>query len=211
MAIKKAGDLPARSNKIRFVLVEANISDGNLSELTHAITNALKPSYAPARPALPRTTASQILPPAPNGDEPEVLEGDEVETAPAEETAEDAPLPPKATKPKGKLPLPKYLADLDVNGNGVPFKQFAEEKAPKKHMKRYLIAAAWMKEHGGSETINTDKVYTLYKTAGWPLGINDWDVTFRSAVKRDLMQRKAPGEYVLTPLGEAALQKETEE
>ncbi len=114
----------------------------------------------------------------------------------------------RAKKPKAKPALPKYLPDLDLTGSGTPFKQFAEEKAPKKHIKRHLVAASWMKEHGGSETINTDKVYTMYKTAGWPLGISDWDANFRQAVNRDLMHRKSPGEYAITPIGEAALQEE---
>jgi hypothetical protein len=44
MAPKKPSESAPRSNKIRFVLVEADISDGNLSELTQAITSALRPT-----------------------------------------------------------------------------------------------------------------------------------------------------------------------
>lgn len=208
MAPKKPSESAPRSNKIRFVLVEADISDGNLSEMTHAITSALKPSITTFRPAL-RPAAPQTLPPSNNGAAPEEEEPEiqaEPEAAEAQDDEESAAAKP--AKPKAKLPLPKYLPDLDLTGGGTPFKQFAEEKAPKKHVKRYLVAATWLKEYGGSETINTDKVYTLYKTAGWPLGITDWDANFRSAVNRNLMQRKSPGEYAITPLGEAALQEE---
>ncbi len=65
MTPKKPGD-STRSNKIRFVLVEADISDGNLSELTQAITSALKPTVTPMRPAL-RSAPPAVLPANNNG------------------------------------------------------------------------------------------------------------------------------------------------
>jgi hypothetical protein len=41
----KKGEPPANnSNRIRFIMLDADISDGNLSELTQAITSALSPS-----------------------------------------------------------------------------------------------------------------------------------------------------------------------
>ena len=209
MAQKKSIEGASRSNKVRFVLVEADISDGNLSELTHAITNALKPTVAPMRPALRAASPS----PAISGIETPIDEDPDAEFQPEaldmeQPESEEEQVGPRTAKPKAKPPLPKYLPDLELNGSsGKPFKQYAEDIAPKKHIKRYLVAAAWMKEHGGHETVNTDIVYTMYKTAGWPLGINDWDANFRGAVKRDLMHRKSPGEYAITPLGEAALQK----
>ena len=44
MPPKKASEQSKGSNKIRFVMLEADLSDGNLGELTQAITNALKPT-----------------------------------------------------------------------------------------------------------------------------------------------------------------------
>jgi hypothetical protein len=208
MALKKTVESASRPNKIRFVLVEADISDGNLSDLTHAISHALKPTIAPIRPAL-RPASS----PAAIQDETIDANGEDatevqIEVLDTEEREIEEDVGSRSAKPKSKPPLPKYLPELNLNGSdGKPFKEYAQEIAPKKHIKRYLVAAAWMKEHGGRDTINTDIVYTLYKTAVWPLGMADWDASFRQAVKRDLMHRKSPGEYAITPLGEAALQK----
>ena len=205
MAPKKPSESAPRSNKIRFVLVEADISDGNLSELTQAITSALRPTTQ--RTLIPKVQPPQL--PANGSDVPVEdleLEGEGIEEVPTEQNGDEPA--PKPAKPRAKLPLPQYLPDLDLTASGTPFKQFAEEKAPKSHAKRYLVAAAWSKEFGGAETINTDKIYTMYKTAGWPLGISDWDANFRSLVNRNLMQRKSSGEYALTPLGEAELQGE---
>ncbi len=161
------------------------------------------------RPAL-RAAPTQTLPANTNGDQPELdeLEAQPVEGEYEEAETEETPVAPRQPKPRAKLPLPKYLADLDVNGsNGTPFKQFAEEKAPKSQTKRYLLAAIWLRDNGISPTINTDKVYTLFRTASWPVGISDWDAAFRQAVKRDLMRRVNPGEYSITPIGEEQLKK----
>jgi hypothetical protein len=207
MALKKAVESTSRSNKVRFVLVEADISDGNLTELTHAISNALKPSVAPIRPALrpssSPTAAGEVVEATVDdletGTHPEVLETEQAE---AEQEGGSRP-----GKSRSKPALPAYLPDLDVKGNGTTFKQYAEELAPKSQMKRYLLAALWLRDHGNSPTIDIDKVYTLFRTAGWPVGIKDWDANFRYAVKRDLMQRKEPGEYFITPVGEDALRQ----
>jgi hypothetical protein len=81
----------------------------------------------------------------------------------------------------------------------------------KKHAQRYLVATHWLKDHGGHPTTNIDKVFTCYKTVGWPTNITDWDVNFRNHVaKTNRMRRVNPGEYAITPLGEDAVRGGTE-
>lgn len=205
-APKNKSENGTRSNRIRFVMLEADLSDGNLSELTHAITSALKPSGAPVRHLPTRPAPPAVI--APSEDATTIEEIEEVSAAESQEVQADEEngAAQRTPKPKSKPPLPKYLPDLDVKGNGISFKEYATEKAPASHLKRYLVATMWLKEHGNSSTINTDKVYTLYKTATWPLGITDWDVNFRSLLKKDHVRRVGPGEYAITPLGESALQ-----
>jgi hypothetical protein len=203
MAPTKKNENGSRPNRIRFIMLDADISDGNLSELTQAITSAIKPATGHIRQLPPRLPAPVLA----VAGQPVATVDDEEETPDAEveePAGDDAPKTPKA---KPKLPLPTYLHDLDMNGNGAPFKKYAEDKAPKSQVNRYLVSAMWLKEHGNSPTINIDKVYTCYKTAGWPIGIADWDANFRSSVKRDLMRRVSPGEYAITPIGEAQIQK----
>jgi hypothetical protein len=207
MATKKTGDIPARSNKIRFVLVEADISDGNLSELTSAITNALKPSYPLARPALPRPGAQPVLPAAPNGDEPEVSEPEELEAPEAAGEESDAPTTPKAPRKKSFRP-PDYIASIVEGDRGKEFRAFAESKAPKSKNAKYLVAAYWLKDNGHF-TANANKVYTLFKTAGWSTGFNDWNQTFHNLVHKEYMRREGD-EWSLNPLGEDAVNKGTE-
>jgi hypothetical protein len=208
MATKKTGDMPARSNKIRFVLVEADISDGNLSELTNAITNALKPSYPfVQRPTLPRTTTPQILPPAPNGDEPEIEDTEEPETVETESAEEGTTSTPKAPRKK-TYKQPQYLPDLFAD-KGAVFKEFAKERAPKNKQQKYLVAAFWLKEHGNNPTVNADKIFTCFKTAGWSVGVLDWAQPFHNLVHSKEM-RKEGNEWVINPLGEDTVNKPAE-
>src|SRR5205807_4969634 len=124
MAPKKPSET-GRSNKIRFVLVEADISDGNLAELTQAITSALRPSTVRTLP--PKVTPPQL--PA-NGNEAPVedieigAEGLEIE----DEEGTDSE--PKPAKPKRFKP-PVYLAALVEGEKGKAFKELAIAKAPK--------------------------------------------------------------------------------
>jgi hypothetical protein len=203
MALKK-GQTEKGSNRIRFIMLEADIADGNLSELTQAITNALKPHAALRQ-------LSQISAPRPALPPEEIGTGEGEEAIELRETNGVEELKtPSASKSKYKPPLPKYVHDMDVEGQGNPFKAYAEERAPKSHLRRYLVAAMWLKQHGGRETLGIDHVYTCYKTVGWPLGISDWDGNFRQLVKRDLMRRVQQGEYAITPIGEGDLQDSKE-
>jgi hypothetical protein len=199
--------LPARSNKIRFVLVEADISDGNLTELTSAITNALKPTYPVPRPALPRPASPITLPAAPNGDEPEVLEPEEVET-PEGGTAEAEPTAAPKPARKKTYKTPEYSPNLFAD-KGAAFKEFAKQKAPPNKQQKYLVAAYWLKEHGNNPTVNADKIFTCFKTAGWSVGFLDWNQPFHNLVHSKEM-RKEGNEWAINPLGEDAVVKGTE-
>lgn len=212
MANKSGGQSGGNSKgntKIRFVLLEVDSSDSNLTEIAHAITNALRPSVAVPRPA-PAAAALQAPRSAGNGEvmsapAPDAVESDEdgqMGESPA--PVDDGSSPTKAPRVR-RYPNPTYLSDVDLTAGEVPFKQFAAQKAPKKNSKRYLVVAAWFKEYGGRATVNINHIYTCFRTAGWGTNIADWDMIFRSLVKQDWMRRVEPGEYAITPLGENEL------
>lgn len=187
-----------RPNRIRFVMLDADLSDGNLSELTQAITNALRPATA-SRVVEHRAALAPVAPrPAEGTAEADDDEGDE---GIPEAQANVSPRTPR------KLPLPKYLDDLEMNGNGTSFKDFITQTPAKKHLRRYLVASYWLKEHGGHEVVNADMVFTCYRTAGWPTNVRDWDANFRAHVRTDKMRRIKAGEYKITPVGEDSVRK----
>lgn len=210
MAPKKPSESAPRSNKIRFVLVEADISDGNLSELTQAITSALKPSVNPVVRQLPSRPAPQPLPEAVEPVPDEDLESDEtLDASDSQDTVSGngaEPKPARARKPKP----PDYVPDLFAGEKGAAFKEFAKEKAPESRNAKYLVATYWLKENGDSPTVNANKIYTAFKTAGWSTGFNDWTQTFRNLVYTEHLRKAGNGEFAINPLGEDAVTKGTE-
>jgi hypothetical protein len=206
MSGKKPGEASGRSNKIRFVLVEADISDGNLSELTHAITSALKPSAAPFRQIA--RSSSPTLPNAPERVEPSEQEEVE-ESAEVLESANGDSESAKTPRAK-KFKPPEYLPNLLAGEKGKAFKKFADEKAPSTKAKKYLVATYWLKEHGDSPTVNADKIYTCFKTAGWSTGFNDWNQTFHNLVHHEQLRKEGTAEFAINPLGEDAVMKGTD-
>jgi hypothetical protein len=206
MAPKRVSDQPKNSNKIRFVMLEADLSDGNLAELTQAITNALKPAAAPVRfisAPNPKTIENGSVGVAPAEEE----ESDETSTS-GEEVAE--PLTEaKALRPsaKKKFRQPEFV-ELDWTGTGGPtFKEFAASKAPKSKNRKYLVASFWLKEYGGVPAVNADKIYSCFKTAGWSVAFADWGQPFHNLVHTDQMRKTGTaGEFSITTVGEGALE-----
>lgn len=184
-------------------MLEADLTDGNLVELTQAITNALKPASpiryitAPQQRVLDGSGSAAVVD---DGDEPT----DELGVEPQEE-------PPAATparaqrgtgKPRKSKP-PEYIPDLIADREA--FKAFAKEKAPTSRNRQYLVAALWLKENTDSPNVNADKIYTCFKTAGWSVGFNDWRAPFDNLVHTDHMRKVTPGEFAINPLGEDAV------
>lgn len=206
MAPKRTGDTPKASNKIRFIMLEADLADGNLSDFTQAITSALKPQGQQVRyiqaPIMPKTLNGNVDATAPE-DEEETIENDGEDAGSGEPQAS-----PKSIRQAGKR---KYkqpeLVELDWAGSGSPtFKEFAKEKAPKSKARKYLVATLWLKEYGGQPTVNADKMYSCFRTAGWPVGFADWGQTFHNLVHSDhLRKATTTGEFSITTIGEGLL------
>jgi hypothetical protein len=202
MPPKNKGESTTRPNHIRFVMLDADISDGNLTELAQAITNALRPQSSHRVPA--SAPIGQL--PAPNGQARTTVAGPQVEEAEFTETTEpEAPITPHKPKTQYSPPQPKYLPDLDPQNE---FKEYAAKHQQAKHTKRYLLVALWLRDVKQKPTVNIDQMYSCYKTAGWPTNIKDWDSNFRSLVKQEWLRRESTGEYAINPLGESALQSE---
>jgi hypothetical protein len=203
---KKPGETSGRSNKIKFVLVEADISDGNLSELTQAITSALRPSVVHMR-QITRNNNAALPPAGVPDDETEINEQNSVET---EEETEEVAAAPKVSKPK-KSKQPDYVDELLPPDKMKAFKEFTEQKAPDTKTKKYLVATYWLREHGDSPTVNANKIYTCFRAAGWSTGFSDWGQTFHNLVFSDQLRKAGTtGEFALTTLGEDAVAKGTE-
>src|SRR5690242_10988240 len=177
---------PAPS-RIRFIMVEAEMANaGDLSQITQAIQNALRPSVTPVRlngPASARANGAE----APAAEQSAVdVEGEEVadqevaETANGDEEASaGTPRVPRKIRPPKVIPL-----DLDGDPSLV---QFATDKAPSSHMLRYLTVAAWFKLHKQVDAITASHVYTCYRHMdSWTKDIVDWGQPLRDLKRQQL-------------------------
>jgi hypothetical protein len=158
-------------------MVEAEMADGDLGQITQAIQNALRgPSPAVHRIASPAIAKTVPYEPQEDAVEPEVEE---------EAQTDATPQVPRSSRPRKPAPTPEVL-ELDLTTD-TSLASFAQKANPKSHLKRYLVVAAWFKEHRNVDAITSDHVYTCYRFLKWPLDISDFAQPLRD-LKRALTQ-----------------------
>lgn len=195
------------NSKIRFIMLEADLNGGDLTQITSAISNALRPPAPLQVPRLIAGATAQVHNGAgANGADTVDAEQLEFET-PIDTVREPVAQTPKSSKPR-TYAEPEVIEDLDLTGNGdVPFAAYAKSKAPKSDAKRFLTVMAWFKNYAGKSSIGRNEVYTAYRSKGveWPYGIEDYDGVFRGLVKRKLAKRTETGKYAINQIGEAQI------
>ncbi|HJS87087.1 MAG TPA: hypothetical protein VJ779_16645 [Acetobacteraceae bacterium] len=160
----------SRTSRIRFIMLDAEISEGDLSQITSAIQNALKPT-AIIQQRLPSQSAAPALIDNSGGGEINGNEAIEVEEQQAALTeSPKAPRTPRVRKPK----TPDVL-ELDFT-SGVSLKSFAEQHPPTSELERNLVIAAWFKECRDLTAVTAAHVYTGYRHLKWSTGFADFSV-----------------------------------
>lgn len=198
--------------KVKLRVIEFELEGGNASveNSIKQLTNALSTRTI----AVPRALAPKLtkeLNGTANADPIDELEEAEIVDEESVEIPDNNSASKKAPRIKSKPKPPTYLHDLNLSGNsGTAFKEFTKEKSPTTRSKQYLVAAYWLKEHGDSPTVNADKMYTCFKTAGWSIGFNNWRTTFDNLVHGEYMRKVDVGEFAINPLGEEVVTKGTE-
>lgn len=199
------GGGPAR---IRLVILEAEAPDGDLSQITLAVQNALRSPDGAGSTRRAITTIAQKGPPAndrPAGDEAEDVEMSEADEAPSEGEASSASSP-RVSQPR-RPPKTPAVIDVDLM-TGVSFESFAREKNPSSDLKRFLVVAAWFKDHRQLSSITADHVYTCYRAVKWSTNITDFGQPLRNLKHRQLMGAgENKGEYSINHLGIAEVEK----
>lgn len=181
-------------SKIRVVVIEADLAEGELRDMTQAITNALRPA-----PVVQRFITSGPATPA----APQLADAEDIEDAEVIEEVENAPAPrTKASSKPRRYPPVKVLTDVDLESD-VSFPDFAAGKKPKNIQDRYLVAAAWYKLHRDTDAITMHHVYTcfLHPRVKWPTGMADFDQPLRQLVKRNRLGRGERSHYVINHIG----------
>jgi hypothetical protein len=190
--------------RVRFVMLEADVPNGNLSDFTNAITNALKSGH---HKALAATTNGQSKEP-PMGDSLETtaeaaLEETETDTATISPVSD-----PKTSRPKKYISKPKVL-ELDLTSGEKSLADFLNEKNPDSYNSKYLAVAAWFKEHRKIDTISVDHVFTCFKSMGWSFGtMGDLTGPMRE-LKRQAKGDIQDGKFTINHIGIGLVEKMT--
>ncbi|MBI4269037.1 MAG: hypothetical protein HY615_01780 [Candidatus Rokubacteria bacterium] len=194
------------NSKIRFIMLEADLADGDLTQITQAITTAVRQGQPVARQ--PAAIAARASAQAAEQGTLEFHEVDDGAAADVEGNGEE----PTASKPRGprRLPTPKVLADVDLNTGDPPFEKFANEKGPKAALSRYLVVAYWFKTHRHVDAVTIHHVYTCYKRMSWGTDIKDFAQPLRDNARQGRGDMKK-GAFAINHVGEAVVEKMTPE
>ena len=180
------------TSKIRFIMLEAEIPEGDLDQITQAIQNALKPTTIVQR------VAAQQAPLLTNGsaavidDDQDVIDADAEVEAPPVNSAK-----PRVAKVRKPTTPDVIQADFDTD---VSLQAFADARPAKGEVERNLVIAVWFAEHRDTPVVTASHIYTGYRKLGWSAGFEDFAWPLR-AIKRDkLAGSPNRGEYEINHL-----------
>lgn len=188
---KSSGTKTNASSKIRFVMVEAELEAGDIGQITQAIQNALRGPTIPSVP-VKRLATTPIASGTPEP-ETELEEVDESESTTAES------LPSKSRGPRKPSAAPN-IVPLDMNAD-VSLASFAQGKDTQSQNKKYLVSAAWLKEHRGINGVTADHIYTCFRSMGWPTNIPDFWQPLRNLKSRRYFTTNEANEYEINHIG----------
>lgn len=179
-------------SRVRFILVEAELGDGEVGQITQAIQNALRgPTIQSPKKLIHSSTVASSASDADS--EIDVEEFEEVENA------EPEVISSKQRGPRKPPPTPD-IVEIDMD-TATSLKTFANGKDTKSQSKKYLTAAAWLKEHRGVGAITPDHVYTCFRFMDWSVGIPDFGQPLRNLKAKKYFTQNANGEYEINHLG----------
>lgn len=185
-------------------MLEAEIPEGDLNQITVAIQNALKP--ATTNVIQPRAS-SNSSPASLSATSQEVdyeIDGEAV--ALEEDTQAEVKPPRPAREAKARKPTSMKVLDLDLT-SATSFENFATSHMPKNDTERNLVALAWFKEHRSDEVVTANHVYTCYRALKWPSGIDDFSGILRNLKAQQLVKSVGRGQYEINHLGIARVEK----
>lgn len=204
--------------KVRIIVFELEGSNQSIQESLRSVTNVItRGNTLPGSRHIP----SKPLPPAggnghagktPLPPEPTFPFAERIDEEDLDYESEEAPAGAVPKKPK-KFVTPKLIESVDFTTGEKPLLDFVGEKRPATDWDRYLVIAAWFKDHRQAETITPDHIYTAYKflattDGAWTLP-KDVGLPFRDSKKKK--SYFANGEkrnmWKITHIGEARVSK----
>ncbi len=192
----------AANSKIRFIMLEADLADGDLTQITNAISNALRPNGTTR--SLTATRVASQLPSNSAETESPVEDLDAGADVEAENETVGEERGARRAAPR-RYPTPSVL-DVDLNSGDMPFETFAQGKQPQNVAKKHLLVAYWFKTYRDTLAITVDHAYTCYKKMGWSTNVKDFSQPFRDLSRQGRGSVK-DGNFTINHIGEDVVAK----
>lgn len=189
----KAATKAGGHSRIRFVMFDAEVAEGEIGQITQAIQNALRGPVQVTARRLPPPAALKA--PEANGHAEEA----EAELEQEEEVVDVDVTPATPARPRAsRKPAPKpSVIEFDVTRDP-PLSSLVD---PKSNHKRYLKIAEWLHDHRGIEAVTADHIYTCYRHLGWPTDIPDFAQPLRELKHKQYFTTPERGKYAINQLG----------
>jgi hypothetical protein len=182
------------NSKIRFIMLEADLSDGDLSQVTQAIQNALRPNQFSTRLIQSSSKNGHI--------DPDL--GEDIEENFEAEDAVDNP-PRKARTSRARSIKPPKVID-GINWDNEPsLKGFVDGFDLKTDTEKYLVVSLWFRDYYATPAISASHMYTAYRHLGWSTAIPDFTKPFRNMIDSQLYTGGSKDGFAINQLGEGKI------
>jgi hypothetical protein len=176
-------------------MLEADLAEGDLDQVTLAIQNALKPAISAPRLVAPKMNGATLSEPegGDTTDDVEELLGDDVEDAGQGQSTDRQPRVRRYKTPN--------IVTVDLQ-SPLSFADFIADKNIDSHHMRFLTVAAWFNLHRSTPAVTMHHVYTCYRVAKWPTNLQDFAQPLRDLKARKLMDSgEERGSFVINHVG----------
>jgi hypothetical protein len=196
MARSSAAAKSGGTSRIRFVMLEAELTDADLTQVTLAIQNALRPTTMiqhRAIPGQPPVTSSSDSDENLNSG----LDAGETESVPQPPSTEQRRVLRDGKPPKRRSP---QVIELDLN-SAPALSDYVRSRKIESDIDRYLTVAAWFKECRKINEITMDHAYTCFRVLHWPTDNPDFSKPLRNLKQNQLMTLAGRGLYAINHVG----------
>lgn len=142
---------------------------------------------------------AHIAPPA-NSDQVIDTELQDLESAEIEESVTETLAVP-ATPPKPRKAY-NFMNDFNLTPTGVPsLKDYCVQKNPQTDNDKFLVASAWIQQHGGADPFTGRHLFTAFRAMQWDTQVDMTQPMRTMKLKKSYFENPSTGKWKLTVIG----------
>lgn len=183
--------------KVRLVILEAELPDGDIAQLSQALQNALRPQPQVHAKLIGQSSSP---PDSAGASEDEVLDDDEHDLVVQSASQTQSPRKPRVAK------TPTVLDDLDVKKEP-SLAEFTGQFDIKTNVDKYLVIALWLRDARGIDTFNVDHIYTCFRILSWSTKSTDFSKPLRNLRDEQSLKGGAKDGFSLSLTGAGKIEE----